>query len=122
MAIQLEYINVIIPLEVIREKLGEGYIEENSLMAYVTNWSDGVLFREGCMNEMDLGDILDKWEAAGLELLTVVEGEKQWKDVCVVYSGHGPSYPCGWIEYDKEKNTVWLKGIEPGETAGPGSK
>jgi hypothetical protein len=119
MAIQLEYINVIVQLEKIREKLGDEALKNRFLTSTDTCWHDRHLFREGCMNEYDLDDILDGWEEEGLELLTVVDGKKYWKDLCVVHSGHGPSYPCEWIEYDREKNIVWLKGTEPGPVAGP---
>jgi hypothetical protein len=66
------------------------------------------------MNELDLKDILAVWEADGFELFEIVNGEKKWKDVCVCYSGHGPSYPCEWIEYDEALNIVWLRGTDPG--------
>lgn len=61
---------------------------------------------DGCMNQYDLDDMLDEWEDRGFDLLTVIDGKKHWKDLCVVYSGHGPSYPCDWIEYDPAENTV----------------
>ena len=42
--------------------------------------------------------------------------------MCVVNSGHGPSYPCEWIEYDAKRNIVWLKGHDEGEAAGPAGR
>lgn len=47
---------------------------------------------------------------------------KHWKDLCVVNSGRGSSYPCEWIVYNPEKNIVWLKGREPGAVIGPASR
>ena len=48
-----------------------------------------------------------------------IKDQKYWKDVCVVNSTHGPSFPCDWIEYDKSKNIVWLKETEAGDAIGP---
>jgi hypothetical protein len=122
MAIKLEFCNVIVPLKVIREKLGDDACESQFSMVTDTTWHDGHLFRDGCMNPLDLEDMLDEWESEGFELLTVIDGQKHWKDVCVVHSGHGPSYPCEWIEYDPDKNIVWLKGHERGDAVGPAGR
>jgi len=119
MAIKLEFCNVVVPIEKIRQKLGEEILTNR----YSTNtdfcWHDGLLFREGCMNDYDLSDMLDYWEENGFDLIEIIDGQKYWKDVCVVNSGYGPSYPCEWIEYDKGKNIAWLKSQEPGEAIGP---
>ncbi len=119
MALKLEFCNVIVPVEKIREKLGDEAFECQFSIITDTNWHDGHLFRDGCMNPYDLKVILDEWESKGFELLTMIDGKKHWKDLCVVNSRHGPSYPCEWIEYDPEKNIVWLKGHEPGVGVGP---
>jgi hypothetical protein len=119
MAIKLEVCSVIVPLEKIREKLGDHVYEDQYSMITDVSWHDEYLYRAGCMNDYDLSDLLDEWEEKDFELLTIIDGEKHWKDVCVVNSGHGPSYPCEWIEYDAEKNIVWLKGQEPGDAIGP---
>lgn len=119
MALKLEFCNVIVPVEKIREKLGDETFERQFAIITDTTWHDGYLFRDGCMNQYDLEDMLDEWESEGFELLTVIDGTKHWKDLCVVNSRHGPSYPCEWIEYDPEKNLVWLKGHAPGNAVGP---
>lgn len=119
MAIKLEFCNVIVPVEKIREKLGDGVFQSRFSQITSTTWHDGYLYRDGCMNDWDLEDILDEWESMGFELLTMIDGVKHWKDLCVVNSGHGPSYACKWIAYDQEKNIVWLEGVEPGAAVGP---
>ncbi len=103
----------------IREKLGNDLFESGYSQVTSLNWHDGHLFRDGCMNQMDLEEILDEWENMGFELVEIIDGEKHWKDVCVVNSGYGPSYPCQWIAYDKEKNIVWLKAKAAGDIIGP---
>ncbi|OGA78551.1 MAG: hypothetical protein A3G27_16980 [Betaproteobacteria bacterium RIFCSPLOWO2_12_FULL_66_14] len=122
MAIQLEFCNVIVPVEKIREKLGNGVFESRFSLITDTTWHDGLLFREGCMTHIDLDAMLDEWEKNGLALVAQVKGEKHWVDLCVVNSGHGPSYPCEWIEYDPAKNIVWLKGHAPGVAIGPAGR
>lgn len=122
MALKLEFCNVIVPLAKIREKLGDDAVAGFYSAITDTTWHDGHLFRDGCMNGYDLKLILEEWENRGLELLTTVDGQKHWQDLCVVNSGHGPSYPCAWIEYDPDKNIVWLKGDEPGVAVGPAGR
>ena len=122
MAIKLEFCNVIVPVKKIREKLGDEAYESQFSTVTETTWQDGYLFRDGCMNQYDLEDILDYWESHGFKLLTMIDGRQHWQDLCVVNSGHGPSYPCEWIEYDPEQNVVWLKGHEPGVAVGPAGR
>ena len=118
MAVKLEFINTIVPVHLIIEKLGRQVFEDRFNARFPFMWNDGRLYREGCMNEMDLREDLEKWVSDGFELFEIIDGQKYWKDVCVVYSGHGPSYPCNWIEYSREQNIAWLKGTEPGEAVG----
>jgi len=122
MALKLEVCNVIVPVEKIREKLGAEAFESRFSKITETTWHDGRLFRDGCMNQYDLKEMLEEWEQRGFQLLTIKEGEKQWMDLCVVNSGYGPSYPCDWIQYDADKNIVWLKGTDPGMAVGPAGR
>ena len=122
MAIKLEFCNVIVPVRNIREKLGDDVFESEFSTITEVCWHDGLLFRDGCMNEYNLKDMLDEWESRGFELLTIIDGKKHWKDLCVVNSWYGPSYPCEWIAYDPEKNIVWLKDHQPGAAVGPAGR
>ena len=71
MAIKLEFCNMIVPVDNIRAKLGDEAFESEFSIITDTNWHDGFLFRDGCMNEYDLKAILDEWQSRGFELLTV---------------------------------------------------
>ena len=122
MALKLEFINVIVPIRTIREKLGQEAYERRYSLVDETTWHDEYLFRDGCMNGHDLDGMLEEWEGHGLELTEVVDGVKQWKDLCVVHSRRGPTGPCPWIEYDPLKNVVWMKGTLPGEPIGPSGR
>ena len=122
MAIKLEFCNVIVPVKSIRDKLGDEAFEKRFSAITDLTWNDGHLFRDGCMNRFDLKEMLDGWQSSGFELFTEVDGAKRWKELCVVNTGHGPSYPGDWIEYDAAANVVWLKGKDPGDAVGPAGR
>ena len=84
-----------------------------------TTWNDGLFWRDGCIDNSVLSDLFDGCEALGFDLIEEVGSKKQWKNVCVVNSSFGPSYPCNWIEYSKETNTAWYKGEDQGNRVGP---
>lgn len=119
MAVRLEYCSIIVPIQTIDEKLGQGTFARRFRGITEVSWHDAWLFREGCMNSWDLEEMLDAWERRGFDLITTVQGQEHWKDLCVAHSGHGPSYPCPWLAYDPQRNIVWLQGHEPGVTVGP---
>lgn len=119
MAIKLEFCNVIIPVKHIKVKLGEDTFANQYSAITDICWHDEHLWREGCMDDYALSEVLDEWKARGFQALTVIDGQKNWQDLCVVNSHHGPSYPCEWIEYDPHKNIAWLKGQAPGCAVGP---
>ena len=119
MAIQLEFYCVIVPIKNIIEKLGKDVFTETYALNTDWCWHDKHLYCEGCMEETSLGELLDDWESKGFSLVKQVNGEDHWHELCVVYSHDGPSCPCDWIEYDAEKEIVWLKGTEPGTVIGP---
>lgn len=119
MAIQLEFINIIAPLDKIEQLIGRSAAESRKII--MLGCMDDHLYREGCMNEIDLRNVLAEWKNMGFELLETRDEGKFWKDVCVAYSGHGPSYPCPWLEYDQERNIIWMKGKDAGRVVLPGS-
>ena len=122
MALKLEFCNVIVPIRTIREKLGQDACARRLALFPDTTWHDDHLFRDGCMNGYDLDDMLDDWRSKGLELTAILDGVKHWKDLCVVNSRSGPTGPCSWIEYDPQKNIVWMKGHPPGLSIGPAGR
>ena len=77
-----------------KEKLGLDVFEVKYSTNSDTTWNDGSLWRDGCMDNSVLNDLLDGWEAQGFELTEEVGSQKYWKDVCVVNSSFGPSHPC----------------------------
>lgn len=109
MAIQLECINVIIPLSVLSkcsaiENLDQ-FLKET---AYPGSgcWHDEQLYREGAMNPMDAALIVEKWKTMGLRITKGRGVNKNWNELCVVDTFSGPTLPCSWLKYDSERQLV----------------
>jgi len=110
MAIELKFSTIIVPIEKIERYCGKGTFATRyeGLLPPVFR-HDEYLFAESVMNATDISDILDQWETQGFTLTAVINGQKNWQDLCVANSHHGPSYPCNWLDYNSDTNTVWFK-------------
>ncbi len=122
MAIQLEHINLIIPIKQINlcylggfelfrthheDKFGDNF------------WHDMHLFRDGSMSSDEVGTLLSFWQEKGLVPYVERNGKRKWKDMCVIESfGAEPTYPCDWLEVDKDNNCVFLKKRPKGKIIG----
>jgi hypothetical protein len=84
-----------------------------------TVWHDDHLFREGAMNPMDSGKLVKHWEDLGFQTIETVDGNRIWKDICVVSMLDGLTLPCKWIDFDDEQYYAYLKGQTPGKVIGP---
>jgi len=119
MAIQCEFIDLIIPIDKIElvytggfKKFKEDHIQGFSGRLY----HDNFLFRDGAMNHRDINNLVKEWEALGLKGIVEIDDEKQWVDFCVVEGMFGgPTLPCNWLKYDRENNCVYLKGKPKGK-------
>jgi hypothetical protein len=122
MAIALEFIDFVVPIERIREKYPGGW--EQCLADYEgliggRVWFDEHLFRDGAMNPNDIGFLVEEWRGMGFEPMEMRDGNQVWKDVCVVESMFGgPTLACDWLEFDPEQRSAYLKGTEPGDVIG----
>ncbi|MCX6244867.1 MAG: hypothetical protein NTU98_09200 [Bacteroidetes bacterium] len=126
MAIFCEFIDLIIPISNI-DKVYEGGFEKykSDFIRFFgkTEWHDEFLLRTGAMSPADIQYLVESWEARGLTGVTSADGQKKWKDFCVVESMFGgPTLPCDWIEFDRETRSVHYKGHPEGEIAGPGDR
>ena len=77
MAIQLEFCNLIVPVTKIKEIFGEDVFTDQYSMNTDINWNDGLLWRDGCMDNYILSDILDGWESLGCILIEEIDGKKR---------------------------------------------
>jgi hypothetical protein len=120
MGLKLEFFSVIIPVENLRRVLAPEEVEEMLARPLMNCWHDGELYRDGAMNPLDVDDMVRDWESRGLEPFTRTEdGQKAWKDLCVVDYRDGPTFPCAWLEFDAGHHLVWREGRPPGPSVGP---
>lgn len=117
MAIELNFISIVIPIKNIEELTNLGGVEGamNHWNGFGEPLHDDHLFKESRMNPLDVEQAVNFWESQGLTQYKYVDGRKEWADLCVVDHFLGPTLPCDWLEYDPRTSTAWLKGTERGE-------
>ena len=119
MAIQLECISFIVPIETIKEKYPGGWeqclIDHKNLIGGRVLF-DEYLFRDGAMNPADIHHLIKEWQALGFHTHDGGENPSKWVDVCVVESFFGATLPCDWI--DIEDDSAFYKGHPKGEVMG----
>jgi hypothetical protein len=121
MAIQLEFINLVIPITVIDAKYPGGWVqclEDHHEALWDRIWYDDHLFRDGSMNKKGLASLLNSWASIGLVLTEEADGRTYWKDLCVCEQDFGSHYPCPWIAFDGL--TAHHHGSNPGVVIGRG--
>jgi hypothetical protein len=121
-AINLSFIDFIVPISAIRERYPGGfekclYDHRRSLGGVV--YFDRYLFHTGAMSDDGIQRLIEKWSALGFEATEVVDGETRCKDFCVVQSllSH-ITYPCHWLMYDEDERFAYLAGTKPGAIVG----
>jgi len=85
MAIELEFINFIVPIEVIKAKYPGGWdacLNDHANLIGGRVWYDDHLFRDGAMNTLDIDVLIERWQKNGLEAFEIVDGQQSWKDLC----------------------------------------
>ena len=100
MAVQLEFINLIVPIETIKAKYPGGWeacLEDHKDALGGRIWYDDYLFRDGAMNPMDMQFLIECWNSMGFETKREVDGTIVWQDVCVADFINGNSRPCDWL-------------------------
>jgi len=123
MAVALEFIDVIVPISVIREKYRGGWeqcLKDHEEILGGAAWYDEHLFRTGAMSPLDAEDLVGFWESQGLEPKGEEGGQRFWKDCCVVEGMFGGvTLPCSWIELTEDRSAAFLAGTEPGQIVYP---
>jgi len=119
MAVQLEFVNLIVPIARIRELYPGGWtrcLEDHARSIGRVSWHDLNLFRASGSMAPELTDVLvAKWVDRGFTSTELVDGETVWKDFCVVDSFGFSRYRCHWLEFDPASRSAWLTGTQPGE-------
>ena len=122
MAVMLEFIDLVVRVETIREKYPggwEGCLEDHEPFLGGRVWHDDHLFRDGTMSPRDMQDLVARWAELGFEVSETRDGQTVWKDLCVVESLFGgPTRQCDWLVVDREQRMAYLKGTDPGKVVG----
>lgn len=124
MAIQLEFIDFIVPRSVIEAKYPGGWLQclkDHERLIGGRVWYDEYLFRDGAMNPMDIESLVNEWQSMGFN--THKENEDgmpiEWLDVCVCEGLlGGPTLKCDWLDVDLNTRTASLKGSDQVRSAG----
>ena len=122
MAIALEFIDFVVPIAVIRKKYPGGWeqcLKDHERLIGGRVWFDDHLLRDGAMNPMDVQSLVEEWTALGFSVTKELNGQRVFKDCCVVESLFGgPTLPCSWLEIGSDGRSAFLKGAEPGDIIG----
>src|SRR5690606_41785357 len=65
MAVLIDFFNIIVPIKTIESKYPGGWnacLNDHKNALGHTVWHDGHLFRDGAMNSIDFGKIIEFWE------------------------------------------------------------
>jgi hypothetical protein len=122
MAVRCECIDVIIPIANVDRVFPGGFAAfklQNAPLFGGCLWHDDYLLRDGAMSPMDAKQAVASWEQYGLVALETENGIQKWRDLCVVeHTRGGPTLPCDWIEFDRDSQSVYLKGQAPAPIVG----
>jgi hypothetical protein len=122
MAVALEFIDFIVPINLIKAKYPGGWdqcLKDHSALLGGRVWHDDHLLRDGAMSPAGIEALVSEWTALGFEPMREVNGKKTWQDCCVTeHMFGGPTLPCDWIEITEDGRAAFLKGTEPGPTVG----
>ena len=120
MAIQLEFIDFIVPIKTIKEKYPGGWeqcIKDHKKSIGGAIWYDDHLFRTGAMSPMGIGYLIEEWGELGFHTHDGGNNPSKWIDVCVIESMFGgATLPCDWIEVVDD--IAYLKNESKGEVIG----
>ena len=119
MAIALEFIDLVVPIALIRQKYPGCWaqcLQDHERLIGGRVWFDEYLLRDGAMNPADIESLVEEWMSLGFQPTAEVDGQRIWQDCCVVESMlGGPTLPCEWLELSEDGRSAWLKGTQPGE-------
>ena len=120
MSIWLNFINVVIPINVIEKKLDLDFDDFFEKYDQGIKYHDNHLFSTGAMSPDHTELIVKYFESQGLTTIKMIEDKEYFEDLCVVeLLFGGPTRPCEWLEFDAQEKIVWLKGTDKGEMAVP---
>ncbi len=122
MSVALEFIDFIIPIDVIRKKYPGGWeqcLKDHEQLIGGRVWFDEHLLRDGAMGPQGIESLVQEWTALGFQPTEERDGQRIWKDCCVVESMFGgPTLPCDWLQIGEDGCSAYRKDSTPGDIAG----
>lgn len=121
-AIQLEFISVVLPIQTIEEKFPGGwkaFLDDNAKRIGKVMWCDSYLVRAtGCMSGDEADGLITRFTSLGFTATQSVENRTCWADFCVVNVFGVNQYDCPWIIVGGAERVAWLRGREMGTIVG----
>lgn len=125
MAIALEFISFIVPIQTIRQKYPGGWTQcliDHQASIGKRVWFDEHLFRDGAISSGGVSHLKEKWQKLGFSGGFTVKGMVRWVDFCVVDNlCTQPSSTCDWLEISEDGSSCHLKHALAGAVVGRGS-
>ena len=120
MAIDLEFLNFIVPISVIERKYPGGWQQCRTDYIGETGGPsrhDDQLFRLGAMDPLSMGLMVREWEEMGFQIERKVKGESRWNHGCIIGAGEcAPTLPCAWLMVADDGMSARMKPGHPYET------
>lgn len=120
MAIRLEFINLVLPVQRISDLYPggwESFLGDNTQRIGRVMWYDNALIRvTGCMDSNDVDGMVARYINLGFTATQTVGEATCWKDFLIVDAFGRSQFGCPWIVVDGA--VAWLRGTEPGEVIG----
>ena len=116
MSLKCHHYDFVIPITNINKVYKGGFEKFKEVNSHLfaepyclANHYDEHLVKFSAMGSSGFDYWINEWEEMGL--LGVEEsGEcKIWKDFCVISWLQGPTFPCEWLDYNKEEHSVQLR-------------
>lgn len=121
MAIEMEYINLVVPITKIEQHYPGGfdaYLKDHADSVGKVIWYDDELCRSGAMEPTGIAWMFAEWTKYGLEPRIEKQGRRMWNDLCVVDILGGPTLDCDWLTWDSNDYSVYMSGKPKGQVVG----
>ena len=100
MAVALEFISLIVPIETINKYYKGGFAQykiDYSTLIGGRVWYDNYLVRDGAMSPMDMQMMVDEWQSLGVKTISKDGDNSYWDELCVVDYFGGVTLDCDWL-------------------------
>jgi hypothetical protein len=100
MSIPTECINLITPIEVIKQKYPGRWnacLKNPKNILSTVDWHDDCLFRTVAMNHYDIETLVQERESYGFQLTANDHHPKKYLDMCIYQNFSGYSFQCDWL-------------------------